>query len=427
MLGLRRNAEEAEISRAYKALALRHHPDKNPGSAEAEVSFKRISEAYAVLRDPAKRREYDRSGGTRSYVSYEEAERMWQSFGGEAPVPEARAQAEVAQQKAVGFAVGLLLLLVVGPRTLLSVLPGVAVAVVGVRWLSSGRGTWRRLCACGCALAFLWSWYVVPWAMRARFGNSLDAQPLEGGAELLRQSAPWAASAAEALTGIPSSGEEEFLNDGTFIRIADPAVEPGTSPAPGWQQRLWNSATAAVRGGEEQVVMVFSREGCPWCDRQVPVLRRAILRRAARQASMGQAVAPVAEEEATQVPEVEGRPVAATACPSGACGPSEAPSAEAPAFSSAFADDGSSRLAGATLLAAPLRVFVLDAGELPELADFFGVQAFPTILAWGMPTAKPLVVQGYLDDRGFDQLLHAAAASGADTGKEEQRRQGLFR
>lgn len=60
-LGLHPEAAEEEIRRAYRRLALQWHPDRNPGDPQAEERFKEISEAYAVLIDPAKRREYDRA------------------------------------------------------------------------------------------------------------------------------------------------------------------------------------------------------------------------------------------------------------------------------------------------------------------------------------------------------------------------------
>jgi molecular chaperone DnaJ len=59
-LGLDRKARLADVKRAYKRLARRHHPDLNPGDRRCEERFKRISEAYAVLSDPHKRRAYDR-------------------------------------------------------------------------------------------------------------------------------------------------------------------------------------------------------------------------------------------------------------------------------------------------------------------------------------------------------------------------------
>merc|ERR1719356_382071 len=58
--------------------------------------------------------------------------------------------------------------------------------------------------------------------------------------------------------------------------MPDPSVQPGAKPTQDWQKRLLGEMTAAIRQGQEQVLMVFSREGCPWCDRQLPVLERAI-------------------------------------------------------------------------------------------------------------------------------------------------------
>ena len=59
ILGVGPQATEEEIKRAYRRLALQYHPDRNPGDLQAAEHFKEISEAYAVLIDPAKRREYD--------------------------------------------------------------------------------------------------------------------------------------------------------------------------------------------------------------------------------------------------------------------------------------------------------------------------------------------------------------------------------
>jgi len=65
ILGVSVDATEEEIKKAYRRLALRYHPDRNPGDREAEERFKEISEAYGVLIDREKRRQYDnwRSGG----------------------------------------------------------------------------------------------------------------------------------------------------------------------------------------------------------------------------------------------------------------------------------------------------------------------------------------------------------------------------
>ena len=62
VLGVSKDADDAEIKKAYRALAKKYHPDMNPGDAEAEKKFKEASEAYAVLSDAEKRRQYDQFG-----------------------------------------------------------------------------------------------------------------------------------------------------------------------------------------------------------------------------------------------------------------------------------------------------------------------------------------------------------------------------
>lgn len=62
VLGIGRDADDAAIKKAYRVLAKKYHPDMNPGDAEAEKKFKEASEAYAVLSDPEKRRQYDQFG-----------------------------------------------------------------------------------------------------------------------------------------------------------------------------------------------------------------------------------------------------------------------------------------------------------------------------------------------------------------------------
>ena len=81
VLGVERTVEVTELKKAYRRLAMEHHPDRNPGNAEAEAKFKEASEAYQVLSDPQKRAHYDR-------------------FGHEAPTPEGNAQ-PIAQDKIV--------------------------------------------------------------------------------------------------------------------------------------------------------------------------------------------------------------------------------------------------------------------------------------------------------------------------------------
>ena len=74
LLGIGRNATEAEIKKAYRKLAMKYHPDHAKGDKGAEDKFKKISEAYAVLSDKEKRQEYDTFGseGFRQKFSQED-------------------------------------------------------------------------------------------------------------------------------------------------------------------------------------------------------------------------------------------------------------------------------------------------------------------------------------------------------------------
>lgn len=62
VLGVGKDADDAALKKAYRQVAKKYHPDMNPGDAEAEKKFKEASEAYAVLSDPEKRRQYDQFG-----------------------------------------------------------------------------------------------------------------------------------------------------------------------------------------------------------------------------------------------------------------------------------------------------------------------------------------------------------------------------
>jgi molecular chaperone DnaJ len=85
VLGVERNANQDDVKRAYRKLALKYHPDKNQGNKEAEEKFKVAAEAYEVISDPAKRQRYDqygheglRGGDARGFGNFED---IFDAFG----------------------------------------------------------------------------------------------------------------------------------------------------------------------------------------------------------------------------------------------------------------------------------------------------------------------------------------------------------
>jgi curved DNA-binding protein len=83
ILGLNRNASEEQIKKAFRRLALKYHPDRCPGDPESGERFKEVNEAYAVLGDRDKRREYDHFGPNRFSRRYREDD-LFQAFDFEA-------------------------------------------------------------------------------------------------------------------------------------------------------------------------------------------------------------------------------------------------------------------------------------------------------------------------------------------------------
>lgn len=86
-LGVGRNADEAEIKKAYRKLAMKYHPDKNPGDKDAEEKFKEAAEAYDVLSTPDKRQRYDQfghagmGGGASSGGGFSNMDDIFSAFG----------------------------------------------------------------------------------------------------------------------------------------------------------------------------------------------------------------------------------------------------------------------------------------------------------------------------------------------------------
>jgi curved DNA-binding protein len=80
VLGVAKDASGKDIKRAYRKLAAKYHPDKNPGDEKAEERFKEINEAYQVLSDPEKRKKYDKLGA--NWEAYEQGGFDWSQFAG---------------------------------------------------------------------------------------------------------------------------------------------------------------------------------------------------------------------------------------------------------------------------------------------------------------------------------------------------------
>ncbi|MCK6440536.1 MAG: DnaJ domain-containing protein, partial [Planctomycetes bacterium] len=83
VLGVERNADVDAIKKAYRVLAMKYHPDRNPGNAEAEAKFKEAAEAYEVLSDGEKRKKYDTFGhaGAQGGTRFQSTDDIFSAFG----------------------------------------------------------------------------------------------------------------------------------------------------------------------------------------------------------------------------------------------------------------------------------------------------------------------------------------------------------
>merc|ERR1719215_51009 len=246
-----------------------------------------------------------------------------------------------------------------------------AVYFVYSRRQDMDRKKWATLVAVLACSAVIWAVHV-----RLSGAGGSDSAPAGGSAR------------TQAMVGPVHSGEAMVTKDGRVVTLPDPSQPEGAPVQEGWQQALATAMTDAIKGGTDQVVLVFSRQGCPWCDRQLPVMGRAIQNRAREIAEATGGAAPGA----------------------------------------AFVGGGGP--GGMNMLLSPLRVFVLDAGEFPYLAQQFRIEAFPTNMFFGQPGAQPLMAQGYLNDEQLEEIIQAAAVASPqaqEQPKPRRKRRGLFR
>jgi len=311
----------------------------------------------------------------------------WRHGSAEAAVP-----AAAAQEKLADVILGLAGMLY---QAAVSLLPGVVIAsgagLLYTKWDTMTRKQWAGAGVGAFALLVLWAYSV-----RLNAGHGTTAAPANA-PNLVAQGGDEKAQ----FVGEVHSGEEVMLADGTWTRLPDP-TRKDPAPRPGWQKGLSKALTEAISMGQEQVLIIFSRQGCPWCEKQVPVVRRAIARRA---------TGTDLEEEDSELENSTEAPVAFVGA-----------SASLPPVPR-----------GTNMLFAPLRVFVLDAGEFPGLAESFKVEAFPTSVFFGAPGVAPVMARGYLDDATLDEVLKAMATRAPEVesqgggGRKPRRRRRLFR
>lgn len=225
------------------------------------------------------------------------------------------------------------------------IIPGLAVLLLGwagYRIYSTGSYNYRTFLGLGIALGLTYG--LICLGERFRSPDSATAAT---------------ASATDAQGQLVRSGELVLLQSGEVVLRPDPRVSAGHAE-PGWQEFLAQSIQTALVGGNEQVVLEFSRRGCAYCAKQLPVLQEVIRSRAAAGRSMAMAGAGTA-------------------------------------------------FVGTSLALAPLKVFLLDAEEFPQLAQGFQVQAFPTLWIFGQPQVDPIVTQGFLERPKLEEILQIEA------------------
>eukprot|EP00439_Symbiodinium_sp_Y106_P079041 s643_g17.t2 len=230
-------------------------------------------------------------------------------------------------------------------RVIHTMIPGMAVVLVCYTiYRLTKANAWNRRTALLLTLALLLTYSLI------RIGSKMDQLPAEEGM----------VNRDETGREI-RSGELVLLQNGEVALRPHPQRDPGTAVPQDWRDFLAQSIQYSLMSGSAQVVLEFTRRGCAYCHKQLPVLQEAVQRRASATGALAPGLA------------------FAGAAPRG------------------------------NVLFAPLRIFILDAEEFQELAAGFQVQAYPTLWIFGLPRVEPVIHMGFLDGSRFDQLLRTVA------------------